>query len=471
MSGYSPEAREVIEVAQQLKLADAGGIATLTQLFSNRVNSELARALVMGKEQSLARLLFNVAKGTTGAGPLGYTLRFMADLAQLCPAIAGEIASPQMQAENGGKDPLTVFADAMDGYRDDYGVFSPAVYLLALGLSLSPTPRDGLVQKFLAVCHGALTPNEVVLARVEYVICAACEFLRRSEYRPVFLKAGLIPCVPRLLGTFLQSDSPLVAHCVYELLLAARLLSFDVECMMELHSQKIIPVCHRVLQKTTKENCTRMALYVLRNYAKMEQLYRTCQSGTFAAHPEVHALARANRGRGPTFLLDMAGVGIAKTLTTLQKKKYGDEDIITEMEWLSKALEAVANETTSWGEYKGELESGALEWTPHHTSAKFWREHVKDIEDRGFEVVKEVASLILTSHNELTLAVACNDLGEMVRAHPSGNLLITMPALQGVKERVLALMASPNHEVAKAALGCIQKILVLRWDHQTAATA
>jgi len=122
------------------------------------------------------------------------------------------------------------------------------------------------------------------------------------------------------------------------------------------------------------------------------------------------------------------------------------------------------NETTPWGEYKGELESGALEWTPYHTSPKFWKEHVKDIEEKNFEALKRVGALIMTSHVSLTVAVACNDLGEMVRAHPSGTLLLTMPELGGVKDKVLVLMASPDHEVAKAALGCIQKILVLKWD-------
>ena len=70
--------------------------------------------------------------------------------------------------------------------------------------------------------------------------------------------------------------------------------------------------------------------------------------------------------------------------------------------------------------------------------------------------------MILTSTNETTLAVAANDLGEMIRLHPQGHLLLGLPMMSGVKERVMTLMASENSEVAKNALACVKKILVMR---------
>jgi V-type H+-transporting ATPase subunit H len=146
----------------------------------------------------------------------------------------------------------------------------------------------------------------------------------------------------------------------------------------------------------------------------------------------------------------------------LQKQKYGDDDITEELEAAESVLQANIDDLTSFSEYVGELQSGVLEWSPVHTSVRFWQENCKKFEDNQCAVLKELASLLATSTNELTLCVACHDVGELVRRHPSGRQILEYPGLQGCKERIMTLMSADSPEVAKHALTAVQKILVDR---------
>ena len=60
-----------------------------------------------------------------------------------------------------------------------------------------------------------------------------------------------------------------------------------------------------------------------------------------------------------------------------------------------------------------------------------------------------------------TLAVACSDLGQFAAAHARGRAIV---AECGGKERVVALMGHADADVAKAALLCVQKLLVSNWQ-------
>lgn len=469
----SEEAQQVINLSRDLKLLNDERLHTLQTLFSYRLNADLMKTLIIGKEATLVDSLFAILRGSNGATTLGYTLRFTADLCQQCPSMAVEFARRGGPSSAATTDPCVFFADLIDTHREDLGIFNPAIFLLGCTLAQeganqreAPTvERPQLVAKFLAVLQTRFSMAETNFERIEYCICAAAAFLRRQENRNDFARAGLISHVPRLLSGLLACDSPTVVQSIYELLLCARLLSFNYELLGELHKSRILPVCHRALQRMVKEKCVRMALYVLKNFAQAEVLYREAQKGSNVGGHSIMTLTRIGRGSGPTFLGDMVGMGLPKTLVQQAKKKFGDSDINAETEALLVVLEGVQAGSTSWSEYKGEMDSGVLEWSPCHTNVKFWKENVKRIEENGFDIVKQLGQMLLTSKDETTLAVACNDLGEMIRIHPTGHLIMSLPGLSLVKERVMSLMANNSVEVSKQALACVKKLLMLRWEH------
>jgi V-type H+-transporting ATPase subunit H len=457
----SDEAAQVINLARTTKLISDTNLHTIQTLFSHRVNTDLMKTLVVGKEASLVDCLFAIMKGSHGGTTLGYVLRFTADLCQLCTSIAVEFASRPSTGTN--TDPCVFFADLIDTYRDDLGVFDPAMFLLGCLLAQDKCPeRPNLVKKFLAVCLSTFSASEISFSKLEYPICASAAFLRLRDNRFAFAKAGLLPHVARLLTALLTSDSPAVIQSIYELLLCARLLSFEYELLDELQRSRLLAICNRALQRSSKEKCIRMAIYILKNFSNAENSYREAQKGNIVGGHNIMVLTRMGHGNGPNFLSDMVGVGLPKTLGTLAKKKFGDTDINNEIENLLTVLENVSAHTTSWSEYRGELDSGVLDWSPCHTNVKFWKENLKKIEEGNYVALKIIGQLLLTSTNELTLAVACNDLGEMVRYHPQGHMLLTLPFMTGVKERAMTLMASSNPDVAKQALSCVKKMLVMR---------
>jgi V-type H+-transporting ATPase subunit H len=465
MTPLSQDATDVLTVARELKILDEGSIRMLQQLFTNRLDQELVHQLVVGRELSLATTLFKLIAATHAEGTLGYVLRFLADLAQLCPSLVRELAVPTTPSAFPA-DPAHTFASICDDHKQTAGIFNPAMFLFAAVLaqgSKAKAPRPELNQKFLGACSSALGVADLHAPGLEFAMHAVCEFLRCAEHRSLFREAGLVGQIPRLLTLAVADNAPSVVQLQYEILLAARLLSFDFECLVELHGAKAIPTVHRALQKGTKEKVVRMALYVLKNFAAAQTIYNAVHSG-HETNPHILVLSRCNRGKGPRFFGDMIGVGVLKTAKQLQRKKYGDDDIPTELEAVVEVLQANFDDLSGFAEYKGEIDSGVLEWSPAHTSTRFWKEHHAKFESNQCEVLRALAQLLSSpTSSELTLAIACHDFGELVRHHPAGRQLLDVEAARGVKERLMGLMSHDSADVAKAALTAVQKVLVDRF--------
>ena len=122
----------------------------------------------------------------------------------------------------------------------------------------------------------------------------------------------------------------------------------------------------------------------------------------------------------------------------------------------------VASETSkhsNFERYERELTNGVLKRGFIH-SEKFWLENVSNFERDNFASVQKLVNL-LGSSDATTQAVACHDLGEFARLHPSGKRIVAK--LNG-KNAVMALMTSSNREVAKEALLCTQKLMLNHWD-------
>lgn len=166
--------------------------------------------------------------------------------------------------------------------------------------------------------------------------------------------------------------------------------------------------------------------------------------------------------KGPSLIAEMVGGGMLKTLHQLGRRRFGDEDISVLVQELSATLESSMETLTSFSECCGEVMSTVLEWTPVHTSTKFWKENAIHFEENNYAVLEALGRIILETPHDTTLAVTCHDLGEVVRYHPTGRNLLTLPSMAGV---VMELMSASQAEVAKEALLCTQKIMVQRWEY------
>ena len=172
-----------------------------------------------------------------------------------------------------------------------------------------------------------------------------------------------------------------------------------------------------------------------------------------------------NDGRGPCFVQEMCAIGLVKTLVRLEKRTWEDGDIPARLGEIIKELTMSFEAMTTFTQYQGEIRSRHLEWTPPHTSETFWKENIHCFEENEFEVVQEIYEILRTSKNEQSLAIACHDIGELVRYHPQGRKVLSAPILQGLDESVLNLITHESPMVSRHALMATQKILVQKWQY------
>lgn len=167
----------------------------------------------------------------------------------------------------------------------------------------------------------------------------------------------------------------------------------------------------------------------------------------------------ANIIASPSIAEAMVESGILHTIQPLEYEKWRDSELYDSIRAVASR---VANETSrhsNFERYEKELKSGSLKWGFIH-SEKFWLENVNNFERENFAAVDRLVAL-LNSSDAVTQAVACHDLGEFARLHPSGKRVIAK--LNG-KSIVMGLMSSGNREVSKEALLCTQKLMLNQWQ-------
>ena len=117
---------------------------------------------------------------------------------------------------------------------------------------------------------------------------------------------------------------------------------------------------------------------------------------------------------------------VLKQLEILQQsgQKFDDPDIKEDIDFLTETLQASVQDLSSFDEYATEVKSGRLEWSPVHSSEKFWRENAMRLNEKNYELLKILVRLLETSKDALVLSVASHDLGEYVRHYARGKVYV-----------------------------------------------
>jgi V-type H+-transporting ATPase subunit H len=458
----SEDAMNVLTIVKELSVVDKPDYQVLEMLFANRGSDDLAQSLLSGKEQQVAKALFAVATHVAAAGPLGYTLRFTSDLMSCSASLCKVYAT----ADIFGMEPCLRFLEFADTWHSEPGITRPANFIAACILRFTPAgSRQNCVQAFLNNASRVLSSPDFATCRdLEYMVHTIAVFVKTKYLRNQFRDANLVPFIPKLLTYVCSSnDSAGMVQLMYEVLLVAWILSYDYKSLAILAKEKFLAVLHRALQRAVKEKCIRMAILILKNFVAAQKTFNLGTKGGEWVDSSIDSLMTSEATlRPPTYFSDMIGIGILKTLWQLQRKKYGDEDIPVEIDALAQLLESNLDELTSFSEYKGEIDSKVLEWSPVHTSAKFWKENFQMFEKNNYEVLNALCAL-LDSQSQVTVAVACHDIGELVRYHPNGRLLLQIPP-NNPKAKIMTLMSHTNPDIARNALLAVQKIMVQRWE-------
>jgi V-type H+-transporting ATPase subunit H len=134
-------------------------------------------------------------------------------------------------------------------------------------------------------------------------------------------------------------------------------------------------------------------------------------------------------------------------LQNLQKRQFADPDLREDMDRLRELLEEYTKTKTTFDEYVGELNSGHLRWSPPHRNTVFWAENARKILDyENGALVRRLADIMKKpwDNDKAVLAIACNDIGCLVREVPEKRGQLER---LGLKTRVMELMAEPDENV------------------------
>jgi len=209
---------------------------------------------------------------------------------------------------------------------------------------------------------------------------------------------------------------------LYHILLVIWQLSFEGNLVGKGLDEEydILPLYTRLLRVSPKEKTTRLLLGTLYNLLSANQ----------------NALMPA-----------ALPAKLPTVLSNLKTRHLNDEDLLEDLDNLSKMMEDYTSSQTTFDEYAAEIHSGHLRWSPPHKNADFWRDNARRIieADNG-ELCKELAEIMSKDWNsdKQVLAIGCNDVAFLVKECPEKRQDLEKV---GLKARVMALMQDENEMV------------------------
>ncbi|KAG1671953.1 V-type proton ATPase subunit H [Nymphon striatum] len=258
--------------------------------------------------------------------------------------------------------------------------------------------------------------------------------LRIDEYRFAFVGVDGISTLVAVLSGRVNFQIQ------YQLIFCLWVMTFNPTLAEKMNKFSVIPILADILSESAKEKVTRIILSTYRNLIEKPEEPTICKE---------HAIA-------------MVQSKVLKQLDILDGRKYEDEDIQGDIEFLSETLQASIVDLSSFDEYSTELKSGRLEWSPVHKSAKFWRENAARLNEKNYELLKILIHLLDTAKDSLVLSVSAHDIGEYVRHYPRGKLVVEQ---LGGKQLVMQRLSDDDPNVRYEALLSVQKLMVHNWEY------
>ncbi|KAG6910921.1 hypothetical protein DXG01_006604 [Tephrocybe rancida] len=330
---------------------------------------------------------------------------------------------------------LVLIADALSAadHEERIPVFlrtsesDPDLPFLPLLRSESTRLPAQYLKPFLGIL-AALVQGTAVNKRDVAVQCVESLLSRRDCRQAVWavpgILAGLIEILKHKPGPQMSYQ---VAFCFW-------LLSFEQNVAEELDKKyDVIPLLVDVAQGAVKEKVIRVVVATFRNL-----------------------VFKAPAANLPAMLVAKL-LPFVKNLCT---RKWQDEDILEDIQYLRDELNTNFQSLTTYDEYTSELTSGHLSWSPVHESDDFWKENAVKLNDNDCKQLQILLRLLKDSTDPLVLAVAAQDVGQYVQHCDRGKKLVEK---YNGKARVMELMTHEDSEVRYRALISVQQLVSQPW--------
>jgi len=316
--------------------------------------------------------------------------------------------------------------------------------ILALIVSVRPKNQSGVAS------NGETSNEKKPFTSIDDVLIGLVKWLCEQLKKPSHPTRGVptaINCLSTLLkepvvrSSFVQADGvkllvPLICpastqqsiQLLYETCLCIWLLSYYEPAIEYLATSRTLPRLIEVVKSSTKEKVVRVVVLTLKNLMS---------KGTLGAQ--------------------MVDLQLPQVVQSLKAQAWSDEDLLDALNSLEEGLKDNIKKLSSFDKYKQEVLLGNLDWSPMHKDPIFWRENITNFEEHDFQILRVLLTILDSSNDPRTLAVACFDISQFIQVHPAGRIIVTDLK---AKERVMKLMNHESAEVTKNALLCIQRLFL-----------
>lgn len=221
---------------------------------------------------------------------------------------------------------------------------------------------------------------------------------------------------------------------VYQTILCFWLLTFRSEIAEEINIKTgLIPLLVDVARNAVKEKVIRVTVATLRNL--------------LAKAPEANASA-------------MLGSKCLPLCENLLSRKWSDEEIEDDLQYMKEELAQRLRGMTTYDEYLSELSSGSLTFESPVHELDFWRTNAPKLVEEDAKALKQLVSILQESTDPVTLSVACSDMGNFVHFFEQGKKRV---GDLGAKTRIMDLMSHPDANVKYYALHTVAKLVSASW--------
>jgi V-type H+-transporting ATPase subunit H len=260
-------------------------------------------------------------------------------------------------------NPFSKLLDLLAWQKDEYGV-RLATRILAIlhfpGLGFGEAIIDQNLYDLVLYVRDSLTSTEVTsITAQKHVDMLSCLmiFLRESETRE---KVNEKFKLHTHLSSFLDKAQKLGhVQLLYQVGFCLWLLSYDKNIAALMADTNVIPLMLKVMKSVSKEKVIRVCLACLRNLVDKAHNNQT--------------------------MIENDGI---KQLAVLRNRKWSDEEVVEDLEFVIDALARSVTVLSSIEIYRKEVLSGKLEWSPVHKSETFWRDNVTKICSPGKSVAE-----------------------------------------------------------------------------------
>jgi len=223
-----------------------------------------------------------------------------------------------------------------------------------------------------------------------------------------------------------------------------------------------VPVLYKCIFGVWMVSCSAELLPGLKQLGTIPQLRKIVSTSRTEKVVRVALLALKNLLENAETAEEVVEAGTLEAVEALEYEKWRDPEVYDSVKSVTSLVQKAVTEHSNFARYEREIKMKKLCWGFIH-SEKFWLQNYTAFEKDDFAVVKALVEVVSDERaDSQTLAVACHDLGEFARLHPSGKAVLSR--WPRAKAAVMQAMTHSDREVAREALLCTQKLMLNRWQ-------